>query len=395
MSGSTDRGASPDRPARWALALALTGCLARPPWPRPRPRAPAADGPAQSPLRAQASKSFERADLASDGVRLEATPEGGGRRGRCQIAAKARAEGEALVAAGKPAEALKSLGLAVAAEPTEPANWLAYPRAASLRQRHWHRDYAGRLRQRRNARGRRLPGLPAGERGPPPKRGARGTRRVYAAESEWRPAQDAYRASLALADAAEILRPYEGDPRRARLPHPQLHRGFGSAGPAPSASSSRKGGGRTDFTPFVASRARPTPAVTGSGQQVCVDGPSTASANAFVCAPACPGGRRRAAEIGGLRGLCPRPLPPGALHGPKLRPARTGQAGVPLVSVNAAKLDVEVLRVGDRGLLPACARRSFLSQLHRRHRPHPRDQKGIRVWKGTLDTAKAELNQEA
>ncbi|WP_163584097.1 hypothetical protein, partial [Klebsiella pneumoniae] len=42
---------------------------------------------------------------------------------------------------------------------------------------------------------------------------------------------------------------------------------------------------------------------------------------------------------------------------------RTGQAGVPLVSVNAPKLDVEVLRIGDRNLLPSLRSEEFLNQL--------------------------------
>ena len=68
---------------------------------------------------------------------------------------------------------------------------------------------------------------------------------------------------------------------------------------------------------------------------------------------------------------------------------------MPLVSVNAPKLDVEVLRIGDRGLLPTLRSEDFLGQLSGATARTIAAEKGLRVWKGTLDTAKAELNQEA
>ena len=73
---------------------------------------------------------------------------------------------------------------------------------------------------------------------------------------------------------------------------------------------------------------------------------------------------------------------------------RTGQAGVPLVSVNAPKIDVEVLRVGERGLLPSLRSEEFLGQLNGVTARTIADQKGRQIWKGSLDTAKGELNQE-
>lgn len=63
--------------------------------------------------------------------------------------------------------------------------------------------------------------------------------------------------------------------------------------------------------------------------------------------------------------------------------------------MNAPKLDVEVLRIGDRGLLPTLRSEDFLGQLSGSTAKGIAAQKGVRVWKGSLDTAKAEINQES
>ncbi len=42
---------------------------------------------------------------------------------------------------------------------------------------------------------------------------------------------------------------------------------------------------------------------------------------------------------------------------------RTGQEGIPVVSVNTAKVEVEVYRIGDRNLLPTVRSDDFLGQL--------------------------------
>ncbi len=68
---------------------------------------------------------------------------------------------------------------------------------------------------------------------------------------------------------------------------------------------------------------------------------------------------------------------------------------MPLVSVNAPKLDVEVVRIGDRGLLPALRSDEFLSQLSGSGLRTIARERGVQVWKGTLDTAPAETNREA
>ena len=399
MSGSTGHGRLPRSAARWtgALhALAVTALLALPagaqtPPPRAAQKAALKANPAAAP------KSFQREDLASDGVRLEAALKGEAGAAAARPAAKARAEGEALIAAEKPAEALKPLALAVVAEPAEPANWLAYARAASAVGNDGQAgDYAGRLRLRRNARAAAYQGYLRAS-GAAAEAGAlAGLGAVYAAESEWRPALEAYRASLALSDDAEVRETYES--LRAEHGFRILNYTVDSDAAAPRLCFQFSEGvaARTDFTPFIAVSGAANAAVTASGQQVCVDGLKHGERYAFVVRSGLPSAAGETLLKAADYEVYVRDRSPQVrFTGRNYVLPRTGQAGVPLVSVNAAQLDVEVLRVGDRGLLPALRSEEFLSQLNGATARTLADQKGIRVWKGVLETAKAELNQEA
>ncbi len=64
---------------------------------------------------------------------------------------------------------------------------------------------------------------------------------------------------------------------------------------------------------------------------------------------------------------------------------RNGQQGLPLVSVNAEKLDIEVYSIGDRSLAATIQNGEFLSPIGSYGAEQIRDSKGVKVWSGTLD----------
>jgi uncharacterized protein YfaS (alpha-2-macroglobulin family) len=402
MSGSTGHGRSPRSAVGVAgllQALALAGLLALPATVQAQAPIQAPRAAAKAMPRPSAAKSFVREDLASDGVRLEATLKGeaGTAKPDAKAAAKARAEGEALVEAEKPADALKPLGLAVAGEPGEPANWLAYARAAStVGNDDQTGDFASRLRLRRNARAAAYQGYlraatAAAEAGALAVLGE-----VYADEAEWRLSLEAYRASLALADDAEVRETYEA--LRAEHGFRILNYTVDSDAAAPRICFQFSEGvaAKTDFTPYIAVSGAANAAVTATGQQVCVDGLKHGERYAFVVRSGLPSSAGETLLKAADYEVYVRDRSPQVrFTGRNYVLPRTGQAGVPLVSVNAARIDVEVLRVGDRGLLPSLRAEDFLSQLTGATARTIADQKGQRVWKGVLDTAKAELNQEA
>ena len=70
-----------------------------------------------------------------------------------------------------------------------------------------------------------------------------------------------------------------------------------------------------------------------------------------------------------------------------------GQQGIPLVSVNASKAEIEILRIGDRALAGATSLDGFLKQVQSYELETIRDRNGQRVWQGELEIA-SRLNED-
>ncbi len=348
------------------------------------------------PTPAAFSRSFVRPGLASDAIRLEATlkAEAGG---PLAPAAQSRRKGEGLLEADKPAEALAPLAAAVAADPGDPANWRAYARAAEAAAGETEEnDYQGRTRLRGQA-------LAAAYRAYERARSAPDAAAALALlganaadQEEWRPALDAYAASLALADDAATRATYEA--LRAEHGFRILNYTVDSDAAAPRLcfTFSEPVAPKAEFAPFVAVSGSASAAVTGEGSQVCVDGLKHGTRYAVVLRPGLPSSVGETLLKAADYEIYVRDRAPQArFTGRNYVLPRTGQAGIPIVAVNAPKLDVEVLRIGDRGLLPTLRSEDFLGQLSGSTAKGIAAQKGVRVWKGSLDTAKAEINQES
>ena len=72
---------------------------------------------------------------------------------------------------------------------------------------------------------------------------------------------------------------------------------------------------------------------------------------------------------------------------------RAGQEGIPVVSVNTRKIAVDIIRIGDRNLLPTIRSEDFLSQLSPYKIKQYIETDGKKIWSGTLDV-NSELNAE-
>ncbi|MCJ2096612.1 alpha-2-macroglobulin family protein [Methylobacterium sp. J-072] len=375
---------------RLAGALALLAGLAC---------GPALAQTAPKPRAAQATafeKSFVRNDLASAAVRLEAAlkAEAGG---PLKPAAQSLATGQALLAADKPDAALAPLTAAIAADPANIRAWQAYARAAAAAvETLEENDYQGRARLRDRA---AAAAYRAYERSSAPADAAASLAQLAALEagqSSWRPALEAYAASLALDDVPGIHRTYE----TLRAEHGFRVLGYkvdaDAAAPRLCVTLSEPVLPKTDYAPYVAVSGSSAAAVTAEGSQVCVDGLKHGGRYAVVLRQGLPSTVGESLLTSADYEIYVRDRAPQVrFTGRNYVLPRAGQAGVPLVSVNAAKLDVEVLRIGDRGLLPTLRSEDFLGQLSSATARTLAAEKGVRVWKGTLDTAKAELNQEA
>src|SRR6202047_4532331 len=210
----------------------------------------------------------------------------------------------------------------------------------------------------------------------------------------WRPALDSLRLSLDLREVAEVRGLYE----KTRNEH-----GFrlldytvdsDSASPRVCFQFSEDLAKRTDFAPYVALAGSDKPALSAEAKQLCVDGlkhgeryninlraglpstvketlPKTAEFNIYVR------DRKPFVRFTGKAYVLPR----------------TGQRGIPLVSVNTPAVSINVFRIGDRDLIKTVIDNDFQQGLSKYQLSSLGDERGVKVWSGELATATT-LNQD-
>ena len=210
----------------------------------------------------------------------------------------------------------------------------------------------------------------------------------------WRPALDALRLSLDLREVADVRGQYEKmrDEHGFRL----LDYTVDSDGASPRAcfQFSEDLAKRVDFAPFLALAGTDKPALSAEGKQLCVDGLKH-------------GERYNINLRAGLPSTVKESLPKSAEFNIYVRDRkpfvrftgrayvlpRTGQRGIPLVSVNTPAVNVDVFRIGDRNLINTVIDSDFQKTLSRYQLSDLGDERGVKVWSGELATATT-LNQD-
>jgi uncharacterized protein YfaS (alpha-2-macroglobulin family) len=210
----------------------------------------------------------------------------------------------------------------------------------------------------------------------------------------WRPSLDSLRLSLDLREVADVRGQYE----RMRDEH-----GFrlldytvdsDSASPRACFQFSEDLAKRTDFAPYLALAGNDKPALTSEGKQLCVDGLKH-------------GERYNVNLRAGLPSTVKETLPKSAEFNIYVRDRkpfvrftgrayvlpRTGQRGIPLVSVNTPAVSIDVFRIGDRNLINTVIDSDFQRALSRYELAGLGDERGVKVWSGELATATT-LNQD-
>ncbi|MBO4224623.1 alpha-2-macroglobulin [Bradyrhizobium neotropicale] len=218
--------------------------------------------------------------------------------------------------------------------------------------------------------------------------------RAFSDRKLWRPALDALRMSLDMREVAEVRGQYEKmrDEHGFRL----LDYSVDSDGATPRAcfQFSEELAKRVDFAPFVALAGNDKPALTTEGKQLCVDGLKH-------------GERYNINLRAGLPSTVKEVLPKSAEFNIYVRDRkpfvrftgrayvlpRTGQRGIPVVSVNTPAVTINVFRIGDRNLINTVIDSDFQRTLSSYQLSDLGDQRGMKVWSGELATA-ATLNQD-
>jgi uncharacterized protein YfaS (alpha-2-macroglobulin family) len=211
--------------------------------------------------------------------------------------------------------------------------------------------------------------------------------RVLSDEKLWRPALDALRLSLELREVADVRGQYEKlrDEKGFRLLDYAVD--SDSATPRICFQFSEELAKRTDFTPFVAMAGTDKPALSSEERQLCVEGLKH-------------GDRYTINLRSGLPSTVKETLPKSAEFNIYVRDRkpfvrftsrayvlpRTGQRGIPVVSVNTPAVTAKIFRIGDRNLINTVLGSDFQRALSTYELRELGDEKGVKVWEGELTT---------
>jgi uncharacterized protein YfaS (alpha-2-macroglobulin family) len=213
--------------------------------------------------------------------------------------------------------------------------------------------------------------------------------------SYWRPAIDALKTSLALADNGAVRETYDklrsehgfrmtDYKAEAEMAAPRLCLQFSEA----------LARGQVDFAKFVSVDGKDPQSVSAENEQLCIDGLSH--------------GQRYQVQIrAGLPSAVEEDLTKNieiAVYVPDRKPfvrfsgksyvlPSRGQQGIPLVSINTAKVEVEVYRIGDRNLVGALESGDFQRQLQSYELEQIKSRSGEKIFTGSMDVQQ-KLNEE-
>jgi alpha-2-macroglobulin len=283
---------------------------------------------------------------------------------------------------------------AVAANPSDAQNWLLMARAAftitdpkdygekySLQEAATVASYGAYIKAQ----------LPADQGTALAQLGATYERREY-----WRQSLNAYRASLELLDAPAVRVTYDNLREKYGFRIKDYKVDADAASPrACFQFSENLLRSKSDFSSFVAVSGKQTgTSITTENSQICVEGLKHGERYAIVIRQGLPSDiGENLLKSADYEIYVQDRAPSVRFTGRNYVLPKIGQQGLPVVTVNTAKVDLEIHRIGDRSLVPALRSDGFLDQMSGSNATSIATEKGQKIWSGSLDT-KNELNQE-
>ena len=216
----------------------------------------------------------------------------------------------------------------------------------------------------------------------------------------WRPALDALRLSLELREVADVRAQYERlrDQYGFRVLDYSID--ADTATPRACFQFSEELPARTDFSPFVVLAGTDKPALSVADKQLCVEGLQHGDSYTVTLRAGLPSvvheslsktadfsiyvrDRKAAVRFSTTAYVLPR----------------TGQRGIPVISVNTHSVAVEIYRIGDRNLIDTIegsqyGDTNFQHSLARYDIDRLKDSGGVPVWHGELAVDSAPLNAD-
>ena len=213
--------------------------------------------------------------------------------------------------------------------------------------------------------------------------------------SYWRPALDAYKTSLALGDSEAVRQAYNAlrATRGFRITNYKVESESQSPRLCIEFSEPLKSG-QVDFTSFISVDGKDPQSVSAEGSQLCIDGMKHGQRYEIAVRAGLPADVDDALAKTSQLAIYVRDRSPTVRFSGRsyVLPSR-GQAGIPVVSINTAVLDVKVYRVGDRGLVSAVANGTVNQQLSRWELRDLASKAGQKVYEGQLNVRR-QLNKE-
>ncbi|MBI3700498.1 MAG: alpha-2-macroglobulin family protein [Afipia sp.] len=212
--------------------------------------------------------------------------------------------------------------------------------------------------------------------------------RALAERKLWRPALDALRLSLDQREVADIRAQYEKlrDDHGFRLMDYSID--SDSASPRACFQFSEDLAKRVDFAPFVTQTGNDKPALTSEDKQLCVEGLKHGERYTINLRAGIPSTVKETLPKSAEFNIYVRDRKPFVrFTGRAYVLPRTGQKGIPMVSVNTPSVSVSVFRIGDRNLINSVVDGDFQRSLESYELSALGDEKGVKVWSGELATA--------
>jgi uncharacterized protein YfaS (alpha-2-macroglobulin family) len=337
-----------------------------------------------------AEKAFKRDDLTDAAIKLEARVKG--ETGPVSKSAAAlRMDADAALSRNDPRAALQIFGQFAAAAPEDGGNWLRLAKTILQIVPKNSGEQTSLLERASTA------AYIAYQHAANPQDEADALAvlgRALAERNLWRPALDALRLSLEGREVADV---------RARYQKLRQEHGFrlldytvdsDSASPRACFQFSEELAKRTDFTPFVVLAGTDRPAVSSEDKQLCVEGLKHGERYNVTLRAGLPSTVKESLTKAAEFNIYVRDRKPFVrFTGRAYVLPRTGQRGIPLVSVNTASAAINVYRIGDRNLINTVIDSDFQRPINRYELSDLGGQRGQKVWSGELSTATT-LNQD-
>jgi len=217
---------------------------------------------------------------------------------------------------------------------------------------------------------------------------------AYGKRNEWRPALNTLHLALQLHATPELKTTYDQLREKYGFRVSNFSVDSDAASPRACFQFTESLPKRTDFSPFVAVAGEDKPALSVDDQQLCVEGLKHGESYAVTLREGLPSmvgeNLLKTADFN----IYVRDRSPFVrLAGKAYVLPKTGQQGIPLVSVNTDAVKVSIYRIGDRNLIDTVLGGDFERNLYGYTLNDIAEQKGEKIWTGELKVEK-ELNTD-